>query len=291
MKCLTAIVLTIILIVTLCVPVDAQILWRSAKTMKQGSVIAMAEWYLMNCTKSYDWTGDKWVDFPDDSSRVYSCYNFMVGYGISDRLEASIHIPVLTVSAKNDTIDKSATGLGDIFLKTRLALIEWAKDKHGLTMTTALRFPTGNWNSYPSTVKLNLGDGSTDFGVGLIFSTAWMGNFRGHLKSNWWINNVKSSGDNVGDELKTIVKADYNMTPKVMPFLTYIYYSKGKDKDTDGIVQDKTRKISHTFVLGGVWKPQKGVFIRPKIDFPLGGKGGSIYSFKPVLDFWYIFQL
>ncbi len=286
MRRLTILFLSVALVLVLSELSRAQVLWRSAKTMPQGSYLAMASWYRMDFNRSYKWSGEKWADFPSDSSRTYWGFETMFGYGVTDRLETHVHIPIAFKSASNDTIDKSSSGIGDIYLKTRFALIPWAKDRHGLTLTGALRFGTGSWLPQP---KLGLGDGSTDFAIGEIFSTAWMNNFRGHLKANYWFNGVNHSGEDVGDELKVIVKLDRNLSPKVMPFITYIYYSQSKKESAAGVIAN-SEKIRRYFVLGGVYKPMKGMFIRPKVVIPIGGEGGILFDYKPLIDFWFVFK-
>ncbi len=263
----------------------AQVHWRSAKTMPKGSYLVMASWYYTDFTKFYDWNVEEWKDLPSDSSRTYWGFNTMFGYAITDRLEAHVHVPITFKSAENDTIKRSSSGLGDIYLKSRYSVLPWAKDRHGLTLTGALRFPTGDEEASPA-----LGDGTTDFAIGEIFTTAWMNNFRGHIKAGYWFNGKNDDEVNIGDEFKLILKLDRKLSPKVMPFMTYIYYSQTK-KETDAGIVANSQKIRHYFVLGGVYKPIEGMFIRPKVVMPIGGEGGSLYAFKPLIDFWYIFKI
>ena len=299
MKRLTAVVLTIILIMVFCAPADAQILWRGAKTMNQGSVITMAEWYLMNYTNSYDWTNEEWVDFPDDQKSLVWGFETMFGYAVTDNWEAMIHVPIVFKSSETPTLIPTipptteitkldASGIGDIYLKTRYAVIPWAKDHHGVTLTGALRFPTGDEEA-----DIALGDGGTDIGLGGMFSSAWMGGkHRGHLKANYWINgeNDDSLKTKTGNQLKVLVKYDYNLSEKVMPFLVYSFLSQG-ETENDGNSIDNTNITRHVLILGANWNLKTGMVVRPKLAFPIGGEGGSIYGFEPVLDFWYIFQL
>lgn len=285
MKHLITLLMSIILVAVLSSPASAQILWRGAKTMKQGSVIGMASWYMMDFTKSYNWTDEEWKEYPSGRSQTFWGFNTMFGYGVTDRLEVHLHLPIAFKSMEVAGVENSSSGIEDIFLKARYAVLPWAKDKHGLTMTGALRFGTGDDEASPA-----LGDGTIDFALGAIFSTAWMNKSRGHLKANYWVNGENDKDVNIGDELKVIVKYDHKLSPKVMPFLTYIYYSQTKKETAAGVVSN-SQKIRHYMVLGGVWKPRKGISIRPKVMIPVGGEGGSLFNFKPVLDFWYVFKL
>jgi len=210
----------------------------------------------------------------------------MVGYAISDRLEASYHIPIPFKETEAGGITNNSSGLGDIYLKTRYAAIPWKKDQCGLTFTGALRLGTGDYAAATPT----LGDGSTDLGLGFIHSTKWMNKLRGHLKANWWINGVTSGGINAGDQLKVIVKGDYKVNKQIMPFLTYVFFNQGKKQTAGGIHVTNSEKVRHYVVIGGVYKPIKGMFVRPKVSIPIGGKGSKNFDFKPMLDFWYVFE-
>jgi hypothetical protein len=286
MKQLIVVLLAIVLIVSISTLTQAQIHWRGAKTMPQGSFLAMTSWYMMNFNQSYDWANEEWKDYSSDKEMTYWGFESMVGYAITDRIEAHLHIPLTFKSLKMDpNIDLSSSGIGDMFLKGRYALIPWTKDQHGLTLTANLRLATGDKDA-----DIALGDGTTDFGVGAIFSSAWMNKFRGHLKAGYWINGENDDKINVGDELKVIAKLDRKISPKVVGFLTYIYYSQG-EKENDGTAVTNSEKNRNYVALGGVWKPKKGMFVRPKVLFPIGGEGGSLFAYKPLIDFWYVFKL
>ncbi len=291
MKKIITILLATILVVALSSPAQSQVHWRGAKTISQGQYIAMASWYLMDFTKSYDWGTEEWKDFPD--GQEVTCWGFetMFGYGVTDRIEAHLHVPILFKSSTSvDGVEKSASGIGDIYLKGRYALVPWTKNHYGITLTGNLRFPTGDEEA-----DIALGDGTTDLGLGGIFSSAWMNNFRGHAKLGYWFNGENDDEVNIGDELKMILNIDRNFSPKVMGFLTYIYYSQTKKEKAPGpvlcVVVPNSQKIRHSACLGVIWKPKAGMFIRPKVIIPIGGEGGSLYDFKPVVDFWYVFKL
>lgn len=286
-KLITGILLTVCMGVFVLPNADAQVMWRGAKTMKKGSFIAMAQWYNMDFTQKYVWTDEEWKD--EDNDYLKWGFETMFGYAITNRWEAMVHIPFRFHSFTTPTADETNSGVGDIFLKTRVGVLPWAKDKHGLTLLGSVRFGSGDYD-HPYSF-CNCGDGTVDFGLAEIFSTKWMSDFRGHVKANYWINGKNDDDYDIGDELKVILKLDRNFHKKFMGFATYIYYSQFKKKNPDGDEIDESQKIRHNFVLGGVWKPKKGLFIRPKIVFPGGGEGGKNFGFKPVLDFWYVFKV
>ena len=286
MKRWTILTLILVLFLFIVIPAQSQILWRSAKTMKKGTFIGMTSGFYMGFNRSYNWGNEEWVDYPDGKSYHWFGFSSMIGFAITDRIEAMIHLPLDFKSKEISGSDISASGFGDIFLKTRVAVLPWAKDKHGLTLTGAARFGTGDEEA-----DIALGDGTTDFALGGIFTTAWMSKFRGHLKANYWLNGKTESEYNVGDELKFVAKMDHNFSPKLMGFLTYIYYSQFEQKDPDGNTIENSNKNRHYTCIGCLIKPTKGVFIRPRVLIPLTAKGGSMFTFKPMLDFWYTFKI
>jgi len=243
----------------------------------------MGEWYYTDFTRQY--INDEWNDLPEGNSQTCWGFETMFGYAITDRLEGHLHLPIAFKSKETPTSDNSSSGIGDIYLKGRYGVLPWAKDKHGLTLTGALRLGTGDDEASPA-----LGDGTTDFALGAIFSSAWLSQFRGHLKANYWVNGETDDDVSIGNQLKVLGKIDYNLSPGVMPFLTYIYKSQAESEFSDGSTCNP-ETIRHYVVFGGVWKPKKGLSVRPKVVLPLGGENGRNFSIKPVLDLWYVFGI
>ena len=62
MKRWTVLSLNLVLCLFIVVPAQSQILWRSAKTMKKGTCIAMTSAFYMDYNRSYDWMNDEWID-------------------------------------------------------------------------------------------------------------------------------------------------------------------------------------------------------------------------------------
>ena len=285
MKRLTILFLSVALVMVLSELGRAQVLWRSASCMKHGQAIAMAEWYYMDFTKKF--INDAWKDNPNDQSRWG--FETMFGYAPLDNWEVLLHVPVTFNAMKTNAMDESVSGIGDIYFKTSYGLIPWAKDKHGLTLIGSLRLPTGSDDEVDP--FLNTGDGTTDIGLGGIFSTAWMGSHRGHVKLNYWINGKNDADKKIGNELQLILKYDYNFTKKFFGFAAYTYNGQAKSKDASGAAIAGSDKKRHVLCIGGTYKPKPGMFIRPKIALPLGGENGLNYEFKPMVDFWFTFKI
>ena len=280
------IILATILIFGCSTAADAQILWRSAKTISAGSFIAMTSGNLTSYNRSYDWGSESWVDFGEGRSMSSSGFETMLGFGVTNRIEAMVHLPVLYKKNEVGGVESRSSGLGDFYLKTRIAIAPWTKNKAGYTLVGAMRFGSGDTDVTPA-----LGDGTTDFAVAGIFTTRWMGKWRAHIKCNVWLNGKTDADVNVGDEIKCIGKLDHNFSVKMMGFLTYIYNGQGKQKDATGNLVEHSQKSRHYGVVGFLYKPVKGLFIRPKVTIPVAGKGGSLFTIKPLIDAWFIFKL
>ena len=275
-----------ILFLAITTKANSQCLWRGAKTLPKGTFIILTSGYYTNFNKSYNFEDKKWVDFPDHNSMTFKGFQNMIGFALTDRIEVMIHIPIIFKYSQTAGIYNSYSGIGDIFLKTRIGILKWANNKHGLTLTGAVRFSTGDKYATPS-----LGDGSIDIALGSIFSSAWIGKWRAHLKANYWLNGKSDKNIDIGDDFKLIAKLDRKLSNRIIGFLGYIHYSLFKKKKINGEVIDNTQKNRHYIVAGCVYSLGKGLNIRPKIIIPLNGKGGNLFAYKLCLDFWYTFKL
>lgn len=299
MKKVLTIVCAVVFICSVCIPSYAQLaLWRSAATLKQGQYIVMTQFYYMDFAKTFDTAEEEWKDYND--SKTECGFQSMIGYGVTDRMEALIHIPFRSISyeSANGSVKKDAMGVGDIWLKTRIAILPWSKDRHGLTFLSTLSLPTGAVKTENS-----LGSGKIGYAMGGIFSTKWMHDFRGHIKMNYWFNQkgyyykvskvvedyVLHSKD-FGDTFEMILKLDRNFNKKLMGFCCFVHTKKWKDRTAPGVVTAWSHKTRYILQPGVVYKPIPGLFIRPKIAFAIGGEVGTNYTLKPMVDVWYVFS-
>jgi hypothetical protein len=276
---------TFILFFAISTTVHSQVLWRSAKTIPKGTFIVLTSVYYMDFDQSYNPGDKKWVAFSDDKNIINKGFQSMIGFALTDRIEAMIHIPVSFNYSQTRGIGNHSSGVGDIFFKTRIGILKWTRNKHGLTLTGGVRFNTGDADATPS-----LGDGSFDIALGSIFSSAWIDKWQTHVKANYWFNG-KSGKYDIGDEFKFIAKLDRKFSTGITGFLGYIYYSLSKKKENGGTIIYNTEKSRHYIVAGCVYSPGKGLNIRPKIVVPFNGKGGNLFPFKLCLDLWYTFKI
>jgi len=279
-------ILAVVLVAVMAQTAHSQVIWRSAKTLAKGQMILMSSNYMTPFDKSYSWSEGKWIDHPEDRTMTFSGLNTMFGIGLTDRIELTVNVPVECKSAENGGVETSASGIGDMYIKTRIAVLPWTKTKGGLALLGAVRLGTGDKDA-----DIALGDGTTDIVMGALYSTGWKNGWRGHLRAAYWLNGKTDTDVDVGDEVKMIVKLDKNFSAKWMGFLTYIPYMMMQRKDADGNTVDNTEKTRHYLSAGVVWKPVKGLFIRPKVLLPVWEKGGSSFSVKPLVDVWYTFSL
>ena len=264
----------------------AQVLWLSAANLKQGKIIAMTEFYYSSLNKIYDTADEKWIDNPDTKSEWG--FNSMIGYGITDRFDALIHIPFRNIAFENEdgTVEKDAMGVGDIWLKSQFAVIPWSKDKNGLAFLSTISLPTGSLKD-----DFTLGSGRIDFAIGEIFSTKWTHNWRGHIKANYWFsqNTGGTSGKDVGDNYEVILKIDKFFTKTAFAFVVFNYTQKWKDQTAAGIHTAWTQKSRYVIQPGITYIPKPGLFIRPKVAIPVSGEVGEMNDYKILVDVWYVF--
>ncbi len=113
MKKVLTIVCAVVFICSVCIPSYAQLaLWRSAATLKQGQYIVMTQFYYMDFAKTFDTAEEEWKDYND--SKTECGFQSMIGYGVTDRMEALIHIPFRSISyeSANGSVKKRRHGGG-----------------------------------------------------------------------------------------------------------------------------------------------------------------------------------
>jgi hypothetical protein len=254
--------------------------------MSKGTFIIFTSGYYTYFNKFYNFEDKKWVDFPYNKSMIFKGFQNMIGFALTDRIEVMIHIPIIFNYSQAAGIINSSSGIGDIFLKTRIGILKWASNRHGLTLIGAVRFNTGDKTATPS-----LGDGSIDIALGSIFSSAWISKWQAHLKANYWLNGKSDKNIDIGDEFEFIAKLDRKFSNRIVGFFGYNHYSLFKNKNINGEAIDNTQKIRHYIVVGCTYSPGNGFNIRPKITIPINGKGGNLFPYKLCLDVWYTFKL
>ena len=280
--------LYLILLITVLFVVNAhsQCLWRGAKTLFRNQIILMNRVQYNDFVQSYDWQTEQWTDFPEMNRSLQIGFETMIGYGLTDLIEFMLHLPVPYKYSKSGDIVNDQIGLGDILLKTRIGIKKWNNNQHGLTFVGAVRLSTGDSETIPA-----FGDGTTDVGIGGIFSSAWRNKWRGHLKGFFWRNGENYAHQKVGDEWKLIAKVDRRLSSGWMGFLTYVYTAQSEKRDVDRQRITATSKFRHYGCFGFIIKPLPALNVRPKLTFPLAAKGGSLYHVQPCLDIWWVFEL
>ena len=231
----------------------------------------------------YDWDSEQWVDLSRQDRSIQSGLETMLGYGVTDRIEVMLHLPIPYKYSRIGETKNRHMGFGDILLKTRIGLKQWMEDKHGFTLVGALRLSTGDLEHEPA-----LGDGTTDWSVGGIFSSSWMENWCGHLKGIYWRNGENRSNQKIGDQWRMIAKIDRRFSSWWIGFLTYGYVHQSAKTDKNGDEIDGTTLFRHYGCLGCIFKPLQGLNIRPKLTFPVAAQGGNLYRVQPCLDVWYV---
>lgn len=201
----------------------------------------------------------------------------MVGYGFNNKLSAYIQYP-LYFDVQNG---QTKFFQGDMVLMTRYALLPANANKTGLTLIGALRLPTADYINNP------YADGSVDIILGEIFSTKWSGNFKTHLKSEYYINTKNRLNVNPGDEFRFFYKQDYRINKNLKFYVNNIYTYQGKNQDSSGKLVDKTQTHRVLHIFGSEYSFNNAFVIKPKIQIPSYGVGGSLFNTKLILDLVY----
>jgi hypothetical protein len=259
------------------------LIWRSAKTIPAGKPIIQLNigYHLVN--KSYNWTDEEWTDIPDNNQTTVVGAHFMLGYAPVKQLEVMTHVPLAYKS--KDTL--SNMGWSDIWLKTRYNFIG-GKGKPFITGVLGARLPVAKEvESGPS-----LGDRSLDIGAGAIYFQKFS-SILVHFRIAYWYNMTKETtgGDiNIGDDIEILFKPEYMFSKQLKVFVSGILIETMKSKDANGNEIDNSQKRRLNLTPGLVYSPVPGLKIRPKLVYPLDmvGYGGSLFTWKIGLDFWYI---
>ncbi len=182
----------------------------------------------------------------------------------------------------NPDTSSSSFGIGDIWLKSRYALI--TKGSILFTLSGALIVPTADKNANPQ-----IDDRTVDFGLGGILQTKTYKNMIGHLRFGYWLMGKINDSTKLGDMFEYFAKLDYKLTNTLTPFFTIFGTLQGKTK-ISGRTIDKTEKNRNNIQIGVIYKPSPILWIRPKISAPIlpMSKGASIAPYTIGLDFWVI---
>lgn len=260
----------------------AQMTRRSAKTLPKGKFLFWLTSYYSDYTRKYNSPTGEWSDLTGDNLKVGVQAMFV--YGIMDRWEAMINIPLGYAESTSAGITNCSHGLGDITLQTRYCLMKGSKRKPFLTITGAVRFPSGDKGCSPK-----LGDGTTDYALGFLLLSPRFGKYKGHIKVAYWRNGETNSNVNLGDRLEYLLKLDYHLIKNLMGFFSLKGLYTFENTDSSGNILQHTDKRILYAVPGFVWKPVKWLNIKPKLYIFLSGKGGKRYNLSPMLDTWVVF--
>lgn len=255
------------------------LIWRSAKTISAGKLIACGSFCYNETNQSYNWANEEWASL-DDAQRVMTVgAHFMLGYAPVRNLELLAHVPVMMKS--RDTL--SSFGLQDLWLKARYNFVG-GKGKPYVTGVLAARLPTSS-----DDMDIALDDGTLDIGAGLIGMSPRLGAFTVHLRAAYWYNGERESGEvstDIGDDIEVVLKLDYAVSGKLCAFLNTEFVESMKSADSDGVAIENTQKRRLTLTPGLTIALPHGVSLTPKVSVPIAAvsHGGSIFPWQIALD-------
>jgi len=272
-------ILLLVLFITIQFRAFTQVTMFSSNPLKKNQFVFFNQTQYLEKNSKYDWNSNKYYMLSDAQKVKSTSLLPMIGYGINNRLSAFVQLPLYW-----DTQNRSTNFYqGDMVFMSRYAIIPSSSSKTGLTLIGALRIPTANYQNNPYS------DGGLDFIVGEIFSTKWMGNFRTHLKSEFYINTPNKLNENQGEELRVFLKQDYRLNKNLKFYINNIYTYQSKKLDSQNILVEnsQTHRILHIF--GAEYSFNNTFVLKPKIQIPSYGVGGSLFDYKLILDLVYYY--
>jgi hypothetical protein len=248
---------------------------RTGVVLRPAQILGLVNATYYRHDKLYNWiTGDFQPVSP--GLDVFNA-DLTVGVGLPGKMELSAVLPV--TSKKYGEL--SAAGIGDMLVMGRYGLFQNSMLPLRAALALGVNLPTGNKDASPP-----LGDGSTDFGIGLSLNTANIPFVTGHLRGAYWFNG-KNGDVKYGNLLEYVAVLDLGVIPGLIPELAFSGYMQNRQQvsGTEVPNTELTRGFLHLLLL---WKPLPILVIRPKLAVPVKPmcKGGGLADFYPGLDVW-----
>ena len=226
-------VLLVCILIMLGNKTHSQVTMLSSNPMQKNQFIAYISCQYCKTHDTYNWTYNTYEQIPiDDRVGIFSMLT-MMGYGVTDKLSMYVQYPIYDQGINSE---HSFYG-GEFVLMSRYAIIPSSSEKTGLTLIGALRFPTTAADYHP------FADNTIDLIFGEIFSTAWYGNWRTHIKSELYINTRSSLNENPGEIFRVLLKQDLKLG-KIKFYLNNIYSYKCNNRDENNEIIVNTQKQS-----------------------------------------------
>jgi len=256
---------------------NAQVTMFSANPLKKGQFVFFNQTQYFEKSSKYNWNTKEFTDLADTLKTDSYSLLPMVGYGLNERLSFFVQYP-LYFDRQNDV---TKFYQGDVMLMARYAIFSATSNKSGILLIGGLRLPTADYHNNP------YADGSVDVFLGEIFSTKWYGDFKTHLKSEYYFNTKNKLNENPGDEFRFFFKQDYRFTKKFKVYMNNIYTYQSKKRNSLNELVDNTQQHRILHIIGGEYIFNDVFVVKPKVQAPSYGVGGSLFNTKFILDFVY----
>ncbi|MBD3366704.1 MAG: hypothetical protein GF405_00850 [Candidatus Eisenbacteria bacterium] len=169
------------------------IVGASANTLPAGAFMMDTYFLWRDFTREYNnslyGTGDGgWIDLPEERGLAFIDLTPRLYYGATDWLTIRASLPLADRYVRNDQVEDTNTGLGDIVVDPKLRVYESEDRAVRLSLLTGVRFPTGDTDGTPP-----LSDGSTGYLAGAAL-THPAGCMTVHWCGTYWLNGEKENG-------------------------------------------------------------------------------------------------
>lgn len=260
----------------------SQVLLKDAHLAPPRSWIFMSSFSVASVSKAYDWTDNSWKSVSGGNSDTFSSIEVTAGRAVSERMELFITVPWLVHWIQDERLLKA--GLGDIILSSRFGFLKNSPSDHALTGLLAVRSPAGS-----SSIDPFFGDGTWDIGAGLLWASPPDQSVCFHLKTSYWMNGSTERNPRPADDFIFIVSVETAIHSKIKSFVRYHYSLIGTIPDGEESGKSQAT-LRHYLITGISWKPWSAVNLRPSVKIPLGGRGGTLLTINPTIDFLYILR-
>ena len=174
------------------------IVGASANTLPAGAFMMDTYFLWRDFTREYRnslyGTGEGgWIDLPEERELSFISLSPRIYYGATDWLTIRASLPLEDRFVRNDEIQDTNTGLGDIVIDPKLRIYQSEDRTIRLSLLTGVRFPTGDTDGTPA-----LSDGSTGYLAGAAL-THPAGCMTVHWCGTYWMNGERDDGIDAKD--------------------------------------------------------------------------------------------
>lgn len=235
-----------------------------ANTLPEGVLFARQRFFYVDYTARYDEKLNKYIDFEKGESFTSRWRLTEIAYGINDSTTIVGNLWYYQSALNTKELKSKDSGIGDTYFFLKNKLMTFDDKNSGLSFLTGIRFPTGDFDDEP---ELRMGDGSTDFGLGLS-ATIVSGNFNHSIVAAIWKNIDRKRNGNDKDEFELRTTSEWQILPKKFSF----------QMELKALVEDGNKEYTYEFAPGIQYTPVFPLTFQLSAKIPFAQKGYYKYD-------------